>query len=529
MNTKRVNPWAALGALCLGLFMILLDTTIVSVAIPAMLTGLDAGLNAVVWVTSVYLLTFAVPMLLSSRLGDRFGPRQVFLAGLVVFTGASLWCGLSGTAEMLIAARAAQGLGAAMMTPQTLAFISHLFGPAQRGAAMGMWGGIAGLATITGPLLGGVLVDHLGWEWIFFVNVPIGLVAIVLTLALVPNWQPRHAHSFDLFGILLSAAGLFCLVFGVQNGQQYDWGVVTGSVTVFEIIGAGVLLLAGFVLWQRFNRKEPLLPLRVFANHNFTAGTISSAVVGFALIAMNLPLMLYLQAVLGLSPTETGLLMLPMSLLSAGVAPFAGLLSDRTNPKYLLMAGLVALAAGLGVLAAQAQTTTAPLAFVPAMLVIGLGVGCIFSPMGTVTMGSVSPELTGTASGIYNTARQIGGVFGSAVTGVLMQARVTASTTAEARHAAESLPPEYRTGFLEGIRDAAASNSEFGGAAATAPPGLPADVAAQFQRLGADVIHNGLTSAAKVTLLLPIAVLLAGAAFALTIRRHSPALTPTNP
>ncbi|TVT20154.1 MFS transporter, partial [Amycolatopsis rhizosphaerae] len=209
--TRQANPWAALGALCIGFFMILLDTTIVSIAIPAMVRELNTDLNSVVWVISVYLLTYAVPMLFTSRLGDRFGPKRVFLAGLAVFTLASLWCGLSGTAEMLITARAVQGLGAALMTPQTLAFITHLFPPAKRGPAMGLWGGVAGLATITGPLLGGVLVDRLGWEWIFFVNVPIGLAGFVLAVFLVPDWQPRHAHSFDVLGILLSAAGLACL------------------------------------------------------------------------------------------------------------------------------------------------------------------------------------------------------------------------------------------------------------------------------------------------------------------------------
>src|SRR4030081_412729 len=278
---KQANPWAALSALCIGFFMILLDTTIVSIAIPVMLRELNAGLNSVVWVISVYLLTYAIPMLFTSRLGDRFGPKQVYLAGLIVFTGASLWCGLSGRVEMLIAARAVQGLGAALMTPQTLAFITHLFPPVKRGPAMGMWGGIAGLATITGPLLGGVLAPHFCWEWLFFVNVPIDVIAIALTVALVPNWQPKLSHSFDLIGILLSGSGLFCIVFGVQNGQQYDWGTVAGPITVFEIIGAGVLLLVVLVLWHRFTRTEPLLPLRVFTNRNFSAGTLTATTVGF--------------------------------------------------------------------------------------------------------------------------------------------------------------------------------------------------------------------------------------------------------
>ncbi|SEP51907.1 DHA2 family efflux MFS transporter permease subunit [Amycolatopsis saalfeldensis] len=523
MNARQANPWAALSALCLGFFMILLDTTIVSIAIPAMLRELNAGLNAVVWVISVYLLTYAVPMLFTSRLGDRFGPKRVFLAGLVVFTGASLWCAMSGNVEMLITARAVQGLGAALMTPQTLAFITHLFPPAKRGPAMGMWGGVAGLATIAGPLLGGVLVDHLGWEWIFYVNVPIGVIAIVLVLMLVPDWQPKHSHSFDVLGILLSAAGLFLVVFGVQNGQQYDWGTVFGGITVFEIIGAGVVLLVAFVWWQRFNRKEPLVPLNVFANRNFSAGTLTATTVGFTMTGMFLPLIIYIQTVLGLTPTLAGALTAPMSLVSGILAPFVGRASDRVNGKYLVMAGLSLLALGIGIIALQARPDTSPWALIPALLVCGLGIGCIFSPMSNLTMSAVEPRLAGTASGIFNTARQVGGVLGSAAIGVLLQARISASIADEATSAAAQLPEQYRAPFAEGIAHAAASTGEFGSSSGPAPiPGLPADIAAQAGRLAATAVHNGLTDAARTTLILPIAVLILGVAAAAVMRRATP-------
>ena len=445
---RRANPWAALSALCLGFFMILLDTTIVSIAIPAMVRELHTTLNSVVWVLSVYLLTYAVPMLFTSRLGDRFGPKRVFLAGLAVFTLASLWCGLSGTAEMLIAARAAQGLGAALLTPQTLAFITHLFPPAKRGPAMGLWGGVAGLATIAGPLLGGLLVDSLGWEWIFFVNVPIGVAAIVLTVALVPDWQPKHAHSFDVPGILLSAAGLLCLVFGIQNGQQYSWGRVFGPVTIPEIIGAGVLLLVAFVIWQRLNTREPLLPLAVFRNRNFSAGTLTSVAVGFAMTGMFVPLVVYVQDVLGMSPTRAGLLTAPMSLLSGLIAPFVGRLSDRVNAKYLVVVGFLALAAGLVGVTLQARADTNPWALVPVLLLCGVGTGCVFAPMSNVTMSSVDRRMAGAASGIFNTARQVGGVLGSAAIGVLLQARITATMAAEHGNAPVALTNAARETML---------------------------------------------------------------------------------
>ncbi|CCH31274.1 DHA2 family efflux MFS transporter permease subunit [Actinosynnema sp. NPDC047251] len=523
MNARQANPWAALGALCLGFFMILLDTTIVSIAVPDMLRELDTGLNSVVWVISVYLLTYAVPMLFTSRLGDRFGPKRIFLAGLVVFTASSLWCGLSGDVSMLIAARAVQGLGAALMTPQTLAFITHLFPPAKRGAAMGMWGGVAGLATITGPLLGGVLVDHLGWEWIFFVNVPIGVVAIVLTLLLVPDWQPRHSHSFDVPGIVLSAAGLFCVVFGVQNGEHYDWGTVAGGITVFEIIGAGVVLLVAFVLWQRYNKSEPLMPLAVFGNRNFSAGTLTAATVGFTMTGMFLPLIIYIQTVLGLSPTMAGALTAPMSLLSGVVAPFVGRASDRVDGRYLVMGGLALLALGMGTIALQARPDSNPWTFIPALLVCGVGIGCIFSPMSNLTMNGVEPKLAGTASGIFNTSRQVGGVLGSAAIGVLLQARISTSVTDEATAAAAQLPEQYRAPFVEAIANTAAGAGEFGsGSGQAAIPGLPPEVAELAGRLASGAVQAGLTDAARTTLILPIAVLLLGIVSAAMLRRVTP-------
>jgi EmrB/QacA subfamily drug resistance transporter len=514
VNARPANPWGALTALCIGFFMILLDATIVSIAIPAMLRGLNASLNSVVWVTSVYLLTYAVPMLFTSRLGDRFGPKRVFLAGLVLFTLASLWCGLAGDVSTLIAARGVQGIGAALMTPQTLAFISFLFPPARRGVAMGVWGGIAGLATVTGPLLGGLLVDNFGWQWIFFVNVPVGVVAVVMTMALVPDWQPKTAHAFDVLGILLSGAGLLLLVFGLQNGQQYNWGEVLDGITVFELIAAGLVLLVAFAVWQRFNRREPLIPLRIFGNRNFSTGTLASVTVGFTMTGMFFPIVIYFQTVLGLTPLQAGLLTAPMSLLSGVVAPFSGRLADKVNAKYLLTFGLVALAAGLAWISLQAAPTTPPLAMIPALLLCGLGIGFIFSPMSTVTMGAVPRELTGSASGIYNTARQVGGVLGSAAVGVLLQARITASLAASTA----GLPEQVRAGI------ASDTNLEGGGA----PPDLGSVPDGVRQQI-TDAIHSGLTTAAGQTLWLPAGVLLLGALAALAMRtgRRSPVTTPT--
>ncbi|GAB3714761.1 DHA2 family efflux MFS transporter permease subunit [Amycolatopsis oliviviridis] len=421
--TARTRSWSALFALCLGFFMVMLDVSIVNIAVPSMVRELGTDLTTVIWVTSVYLLAYAVPILPAGRLGDRLGPKRVFVAGLLVFTAASLWCGLSGSVETLIVARAVQGFGAALLTPQTTAFITHLFPPDERGPAMGAWGSVAGLAMITGPVLGGVLVDRLGWEWIFFANVPVGLLALTLTVFLVPDWRPGNSHRFDIPGILLFGAGLVCVVFGIQNGQTYDWGTVVAGIGVFPIIGTGLLLLGIFVLWQRANRREPLLPLRIFRHRDFSLGAASAVMVGFAMTSMLLLLVIYVQSVLGLSPADAGLLIAPLAVVSGSVAPFAGRLSDRVNPKYLLMFGLLSLGCGLGVVSLVIIPASSPQALIPGLLLCGLGVGFTFSPMSNVTLNAVERSLVGSASGIFNTARQVGGVLGSAAVGVLVQTR----------------------------------------------------------------------------------------------------------
>ncbi|MEU6375403.1 DHA2 family efflux MFS transporter permease subunit [Streptomyces sp. NPDC046909] len=415
-GTSPTNPWAALGALCMGLFMIVVDTSIVSVAVPAMVHDLHTSLNAVVWVTSVYLLTYAVPMLFTSRLGDRYGPKRLFVAGLAVFTVASLGAATATNIQVLIAARALEGLGAALLTPQTLTLVTHLFPDGERGRAMGVLGATSGLATITGPLLGGLLVDHLGWEWIFYVNMVLGAAALGLSLRVIPDWRPGHARRIDPLGILLSSTGLALIVFGVQNGKSYDWGEIAGPVTVPRVIAAGLILLGAFVLMQASTRSEPLLPLRVFRDRNFSAATVVTAALGFSMTGMFLPLVLHLQTSLGLSPTKAGLLTAPMALLSAVMGPFTGRLSDRMNTKHLVLSGLVGMAGGLALVAARTTPGASAWQCVPGLLACGLGMGLVLVPLNSTAMGTVQPELRGTASGLYFTARQLGAVLGSATT-----------------------------------------------------------------------------------------------------------------
>ena len=419
------KPWPALWSLVIGFFMILIDTTIVSVANPRIMEGLNADINSVIWVTSAYLLAYAVPLLITGRLGDRFGPKKLYLTGLVVFTLASLWCGLSGNVETLIMARILQGLGAALMTPQTMAVITRIFPPGGRGPAMAVWGATAGIATLVGPILGGVLVDGLGWEWIFFINVPVGIVGFILALRNVPSLK-THPHRFDIPGVVLSAVGLFLLVFGIQEGETYNWGTITGPISVWGLIIAGILVLVAFVVWQRFNKGEPLLPLELFRDRNFSLANIGITTVGFTVTAFSLPLIFYYQLVRGLTPTQSALMMVPMALISGGLAPVVGKLVDRVNPKYITATGLALMAVALLWNSALMQPDTPILMFLLPSAVLGFANAGIWAPLSTTATRNLPPRQAGAGSGVYNTTRQIGAVLGSAAIAVLIQSRLAA-------------------------------------------------------------------------------------------------------
>lgn len=425
-RTTEKKPWPALWALVVGFFMILVDSTIVSVATPTIAQKLDADINAVIWVTSAYLLAYAVPLLITGRLGDRFGPKVMYQIGLVVFTLASLWCGLAGSIEVLIVARVVQGLGAAMMSPQTMSVITRIFPPQKRGAAMGLWGAVAGVASLVGPIVGGLLVDGFGWEWIFFVNVPVGVVAFVLAQRFVPSFD-RHGHRFDYLGIFLSAVGLFLLVFGIQEGETYDWGTIAGPISVWGLIIAGLVVLAGFVVWQGTQKGEPLLPLGLFKDRNFTLANVAITAVGVAIASFALPIMLWAQDVLRFSPTQAALLLVPQAVLSAGLAPLVGKNLNRWNPRWVAAFGLACFSAGLFWFGALLSSSADwGWVLLPSAL-LGIANACMWGPLSVSATRNLPPKLAGAGSGVYNTTRQIGAVLGSAGIAALMEARITAN------------------------------------------------------------------------------------------------------
>lgn len=423
-HTWSDNPWPGLWAMVIGFFMILVDSTIVSVATDAIMVGLGTDLNSVVWVTSAYLLGYVVPLLICGKLGDRFGPRNVYLIGLVIFTAASAWCGFSGSASALITARVVQGIGAAMMTPQTMAVITRTFPPERRGAAMGLWGSAAGAAILVGPLAGGILVDNFGWEWIFFVNVPVGVVALALAWRLVPK-LPTHRHRWDVPGILLSGAGLFCIVFGLQEGERYNWGTITGPISVWSLIGVGALAIGVFVWWQS-RASEPLMPLRLFADRNFTLANIAITSMGFAVTGMAIPLMLFAQKSMGLTPLRASLLMIPFAVSALILARPVGLLVDRMHPRYLGAFGFLAFAVGLFWIGAIADANVSVVSVLMPLTVMGIGSAFVWPAMSATATRNLPMQLAGTGSAVYNMTRQVGAVLGSAAVGALMQNRIAA-------------------------------------------------------------------------------------------------------
>ena len=446
------NPWPALWALIIGFFMLLVDTTIVSVANPAIKAALDPNTNNldnVVWVTSAYLLSYAVPLLVAGRLGDAFGPKRVYLAGLAVFTLASLGCGLSTSLGMLIAMRAVQGIGAALMTPQSMALIARTFPADRRGAAMGLWGATAGVATLVGPLAGGVLVDAFGWEAVFFVNIPVGIAGFVLAMVLVPQLE-THPHRFDVLGVALSAAALFLLVFGLQEGQAFSWGVIWGPISVWTLIVAGMVLLGVFVWQQARTTSEPLVPLALFRDRNFSVSNLAISTVGLAITSMSLPMMFFLQIGRGLTPTGAALLTIPTAVLSGVLSPIAGRLLDRTDPRYLLVPGLLLTGGGQFWYALLMRADTPlPMFLLPAA-VIGIGSAGMWGPLATTATRNLPPRQAGAGSGIYNTTRTIGSVIGSAAIAALMQARLDANLPGAAANTgfgSGQLPPFVVDGF----------------------------------------------------------------------------------
>lgn len=531
MSRLKGNPWVVLIALSLGFFMILLDTTIVTIAVPAISDGLNASLNDILWIQSGYVLVYAVLLITAGRLGDMFGGKTLFLVGLVIFVLSSAACGLARHPDQLIAARVVQGVGGALLSPQTLSLISRIFPPERRGAAFGIWGAVAGVAAVAGPTVGGLLITYASWQWVFYLNVPIGVVAFALALYVLPNIRERRKHHFDIPGVLLVSASLFLVTFGLIEGEHYSWGKVWSFISIPVIIIAGVVLLAVFMVLQYFEKEEPLVPFAILRDRNFSLMNVVAMAMSFGMLGMFLPFSIFLQAVLKLSAFDAGLTMAPMSLVSLVVAPGIGRLVDRIGGKWILVVGLFLFAAGLGAVLYECRVDSTRWDFLPGTLIAGLGMGCIFAPMTTVAMRNIPARLSGAASGLFNTTRQLGSVIGSAAVGALLQAQLSSTLPAAARKHASAIPQPFQQKFVDGFSGMSGRTLEVGANTdVKLPPGIPKQAADLLRKIGGDTFREGFVNAMRPTLVLPLAILVLAALCCLAIKRRAKAAAqpPTN-
>jgi EmrB/QacA subfamily drug resistance transporter len=420
------RKWLTLAAVSFGLFMIMLDNTVVNVALPSIQRDLEASLSQLQWVVTGYALTFAAFMLIGGKVADAYGRRLTFVVGIGVFTAASLACGLADSGEMLIAARVLQGVGAALMNPATLSIIAATFPPAQRGAAIGIWAGVSALALAIGPLVGGLLTEHLSWHWIFFVNIPVGILGIIASFLLIDESRDETHERLDLPGLLTSGVGLFALTYGLIEANTYGW-------TSARILGAftvAFVALVAFVLLER-HQRAPMLPLELFRDRTYTGSNLVILLVALAMFGVFFFMSLYMQGILGYSAIETGAAFLPMTILIILVAPIAGRTADRIGSRALMTTGMVLIAAQLLYLSRLGADATF-WTLLPGFVVGGVGIALTMTPSAAAATRAVPVEKAGVGSAVLNAFRQVGGSLGIAVMGAIVAREVDGARTSDA-------------------------------------------------------------------------------------------------
>jgi EmrB/QacA subfamily drug resistance transporter len=424
--TPDNRKWWTLGAVAFGLFMIMLDNTVVNVALPSIQRDLGVGLSELEWIVTGYALTFAALMLTGGKLADLFGRRLIFVAGLTIFTLASLACGLAESGDMLIAARIVQGVGAALMNPATLSIISATFPPHQRGTAIGIWAGVSALALAIGPLVGGLLTQHIDWSWIFFVNVPVGVLAIVASFLFIDESRDTSAEQrLDLPGLVTSGVGLFALTYALIEANTYGWS--SG-----RIVGAFVLAavcLAAFVVLER-RQRLPMLDLSLFRSGTYAGANLVVLLVALAMFGVFFYVSLYMQNVLGYSAVQAGAAFLPMTLLIIVMAPIAGKTSDRYGSRWLMTAGMALLGIQLLYFSRLGIDETF-WSLLPALLVGGVGMSLTMTPSAAAAVRAVPVDKSGVGSAVLNAFRQVGGSMGIALMGAIVASHLATPPTRE--------------------------------------------------------------------------------------------------
>ncbi len=416
---KENRKWWTLYAVSFGLFMIMLDNTVVNVALRSIQSSLHVSQSELEWVVVGYALTFATFMLTGGKLADRYGRRLMFIVGLVIFTGASLACGLAPNAGFLIGARVVQGVGAAIMNPATLSIITATFPPRQRGLAIGIWAGVSGMALAIGPLVGGLLTQYVHWSWIFFINVPIGIIAIVVARwAIDESRDTSHEQRLDVPGLLSSGIGLFALTYALIEANSYGWT----STRILALFAIAAVALGVFVLLEQ-RQRLPMLDLSLFRSPTYTGANVAMLLVALAMFGIFFFNSLFLQNILGYTPTQTGAIFLPMTVLIILVAPQAGRLSDRIGSRWLVGAGMSLLSLSL-LLFAQLDQNSDFWNIVPALLTGGFGMALTMTPTTAAAMSSVPVDKAGVGSAVLNSMRQVGGSLGIAIMGALVASEV---------------------------------------------------------------------------------------------------------
>ncbi len=440
------RKWWVLVAVCLALFMAILDSTVVNIAIPTIVEDLGASLSEIEWVLNAYTLTFAALLITFGRLGDMYGRRRMFVLGLVIFGAGSMACGFAPNPSALIAARVVQASGAAFMMPATLSLTAVSFPPEQRGLALGIWGAVSGVALAVGPTLGGLVTENLGWQYIFFINIPIIAIAIPFTLWAVRESRDTRDHTLDWFGALLSIAVLVSFNYAMIEGPGRGWGdpVIVGLLT------ASAVLLLVFIAWER-RAKEPVLDLDLFRDRTFSAGNATGAILMFGMMGVFFMVPLFLQTQLGFGAVRAGLALTPMSFAIMFAAPVSGRLSDKIGSKWLIFAGLLVTAASVWWLSYIALDTTIAWLAAP-FIVAGIGMGLVMAPMTSAVMASAPEAEEGSAAGILSTMRQVGAVMGIAVLGAVFASQMSVSIGHAVRET-DTMPPELAASLADVVEE----------------------------------------------------------------------------
>jgi EmrB/QacA subfamily drug resistance transporter len=507
------RKWLVLGAMVFGLFMPMLDNLVVNVALPTIQDKLGAGVSGLQWIIDAYTLTFASFMLTGGALGDLYGRKRFFMSGLGLFTLGSLACGLSTSTGMLVAFRATQGLGAAMLLPGSLSIITATFSGRERGAAIGIWAAMSGLAIAIGPVVGGLLVEHVSWQSIFFINVPIGIIGLTMTYFVVTESKdPNTSRRIDPPGLITGTAGLFFLVYALIESNARGWG----DPLILSAFALSAVLLSAF-FYVESHRESPMLPLSFFKIPTFSAANVVAAAVFFAMFGSVFFFSLYLQNIDHYSPVAAGIRLLAFSLVILVVAPLSGRLSDRFGSRWFMTFGPIVGAVGLALMFRTEVGSAYVAVLLPAFLVLAAGMASTMTPMTAAVMGSVPVRNAGVASAATNTSREIGGVFGIALLGAIVTSSFKRAWLPSLVHAGISTPQAHAIVARYGTAAATGGAPSFAAFSRNIPRSIPIPV----QRAIYESIAHPFVHAMHTALYVAVVfMLLAGVVSAIFVRSH---------